>query len=117
MTHYLLSIYQPEGPIPAPEVLGPIMAELGAINAEMKAKGAWVFGNGLTAPDSATVVRASGGQLLMTDGPFAESKEYLGGFTIVGAEDLDEALGWAGRIAKATGLPIEVRAFQDRSPA
>ena len=114
MTQYLLGIYQPEGPIPEPEVLGRIMAELGAINEELKAKGSWIFGNGLTPQSSATVVRAAGDTVLMTDGPFAEAKEFLGGFTIISVEDLDEALHWAGRIARATRLPIEVRAFQTR---
>jgi len=113
MATYLLSVYQPEGPQPEPEVLDRIMADLQAINDDMRAAGAWVFSGGLDAPTTATVLRAQGGDVVMTDGPFAELKEYLGGFTILEAPDLDGALDWAGRIAKATTLPIEVRPFFD----
>jgi hypothetical protein len=112
MKQYLLSIYQPDGPVPAPEVLTRIVGELDALNAELKAAGAWVFSGGLHPPGSATVVRAKDGDVLMTDGPFTEGKEHLGGFTIVAAPDLDAALGWAGRIAAITTLPVEVRPFQ-----
>jgi hypothetical protein len=113
MKQYLLSVYQPDGPPPPPEVLEPIMAKLDALNAEMKQAGAWVFAGGLHPPSTATVVRASDDDLLVTDGPFTESKEHLGGFTIVRAPDLDAALEWGRRLAEATTLPIEVRPFQD----
>jgi hypothetical protein len=114
MPRYLLSVYQPDGPPPPPEDLERIDRDLTALNAELKAAGAWVFAGGLHPPATATVVRASGGgDLLITDGPFAEAKEHLGGFTIVDAPDLDAALAWAGRLASATTLPIEVRPFQD----
>jgi hypothetical protein len=113
MKQYLLSVYQPAGDPPPPEVLDGIMSELGAINQEMKAAGAWVFAGGLHDPSSATVVRVRDDEVLMTDGPFAEGKEHLGGITILAAPDLDAALAWAGRIARATTLPIEVRPFQD----
>jgi hypothetical protein len=109
---YLLSIYQPEGGTPEPEFLEQVMRELDAINAEMKAEGAWVFAGGLHAPDSATVLTLEEGAVQATDGPFAEGKEFLGGITIIEAPDLDAALGWAARIARATTLPIEVRPFQ-----
>ncbi|WP_328610007.1 YciI family protein [Amycolatopsis sp. NBC_00345] len=112
MKQYLLSVYQPDGPVPAAEVLAGIAGQLDALNAELKAAGAWVFSGGLHAPGSATVVRAKDGDVLMTDGPFAEGKEHLGGFTIVAAPDLDAALGWAGRMAAITTLPVEVRPFQ-----
>jgi hypothetical protein len=112
MKQYLLSVYQPDGPVPAAEVLAGIAGRLDALNTELKAAGAWVFSGGLHAPGSATVVRAKDGDVLMTDGPFAEGKEHLGGFTIVAAPDLDAALGWAGRIAAITTLPVEVRPFQ-----
>jgi len=112
---YLLSFYQPQGPIPPRAVLDPIMRELDAINRDMKAAGAWVFAGGLFPPSTSTVVRAKDEELLMTDGPFVEGKEYLGGVTIIDAPDLDAALGWAGRIARATRLPIEVRPFFERS--
>jgi hypothetical protein len=113
MTQYLLSVYQPDGPVPAPDVLSEIVAKLDKLNAEMRAAGAWVFSGGLCPPTTSTVVRESHGDLLMTDGPYAEGKEHLGGFTIVEASDLDAALDWARRLAEATTLPIEVRPFQD----
>ena len=113
MTRYLLSIYQPEGGAPPPEVLDKIMADLDALNAELKAAGAWVFAGGLHAPSTATVLRPRDGDVLTTDGPFAEGKEHLGGFTIISAPDLDAALEWGRRLALATTLPVEVRPFQD----
>jgi hypothetical protein len=115
MQQYLLSVYQPDGPIPPPEVLGKIMQDIDALNREMKAAGAWVFAGGLHSPSTATVVRLQDGDVLTTDGPFAEGKEHLGGFTIIRAPDLDAALEWGRKLARATTLPIEVRPFQDRA--
>jgi hypothetical protein len=115
MTQYLLSVYQPNGPAPAAEALDKIVADLDVLNEEMKAAGVWVFAAGLHPPSSATVVRERDGDVLMTDGPFAEGKEHLGGFTIIRAADLDAALAWAGKLARATTLPIEVRPFQDQA--
>ena len=115
MKQYLLSIYQPEGTPPSPEVLEKIMRDVGAVREEMKAAGAWVFSGGLNAPDTATVLRLDAGEVLMTDGPFAEGKEYLGGFTIIQAPDLDAALDWGGRLARVLPLPIEVRPFVDET--
>ena len=112
MAQYLLSVYQPVGPAPAPDVLEPIMRDVGALNREMKDAGVWVFGGGLHPTDTATVVRQQGTDVLVTDGPFAETKEHLGGFTVIEAADLDAALGWAGKLARATTLPIEVRPIQ-----
>jgi hypothetical protein len=117
MTQYLLSMFQPDGPVPAPEILAEIMARLDVVRSELEAAGAWVFAGGLCPPDTATVLRPAGGGLLTTDGPFAEGKEHLGGFTIITAPDLDVALGWARRYAEITGLPTEVRPFADRGPA
>jgi hypothetical protein len=116
MKQYLISMYQPEGEMPPPEFLAKVMAEIDVLRTEMKDAGAWVFGGGLNAPSTATVLRASGGEVLVTDGPFAEGKEYLGGFTIVNAADLDAALAWARRYVLITGLPIEVRPFWDELP-
>jgi hypothetical protein len=113
MTTYLLSIYQPEGGPPPPEVLDRIMSDLDALNEELKAAGAWVFAGGLHAPSTATVLRPRDGDVLTTDGPFAEGKEHIGGFTIIRAPDLDAALEWGRRLALATTLPVEVRPFQD----
>ncbi|GAA0565791.1 YciI family protein [Paractinoplanes ferrugineus] len=113
MRQYLLSIYQPDGPPPPPEVLGPIMEGLGKLNEEIRAAGAWVFAAGLHGPESATVIRDRGGEAVLTDGPFAEGKEVLGGFTIIQVEDLDAALSWGGRMAKILApLAVEVRPIQ-----
>jgi hypothetical protein len=112
MKHYLLSVYQPAGGTPDPEVLEGVMRNLEALNTEMKAAGAWVFAGGLHDPSTATVLRPSGEDVLTTDGPFAEGKEHIGGFTIVRAPDLDAALAWGRKLAQATTLPIEVRPFQ-----
>jgi len=109
MKQYLLSLIQPDGSPPPPDVLEPIMRNLDALNQEMQATGAWVFGGGLHPPSTATVVRHKDGDVLMTDGPFAEGKEHVGGFTIIRAPDLDAALEWAGKLARVTTLPIEVR--------
>jgi hypothetical protein len=109
---YLLSIYQPDGDPPPPEVLEPIMRNVDALNAEMKAAGAWVFGAGLHPPSTATVLRATDDDVLMTDGPYLEGKEHIGGFTIINASDLDAALEWGRRLARVLRpLTIEVRPF------
>ena len=113
MKRYLLSIYQPDGPSPAPAVLEPIMRDVRAVRAEMKAAGAWVFTAGLFPASTATVVRVRNGESLTTDGPFAEGKEHIGGFSIVKAPDLDAALEWGRKLAKATTLPVEVRPVHD----
>jgi hypothetical protein len=116
MKQYLLSIYQPEGEAPAPEVLEPIMRDLEAVHRELKAAGAWVFSGGLHSPSTATVVRLKDGDVLMTDGPFIEGKEHIGGFTIIKAPDLDAALEWGRKLARAVALlPVEVRPFQDEA--
>jgi len=115
MKNYLLSVYQPEGTPPPADVLEKIMAELGTLRDEMKAAGVWVFSGGLNAPSTATVLRLDRGDVLMTDGPFAEGKEYLGGFTIIRAPDLDSALDWGRRLARVVTLPIEVRPFADEA--
>lgn len=112
MAQYLLSVYQPDGDPPPPEILDKVMADLDAVNKEIQAAGAWVFTAGLHPASSATVVRAKDGELLLTDGPYAEGKEHVGGFTIIRAPDLDAALHWAGRLAEAITLPIEVRPLQ-----
>ncbi|HEX4359862.1 MAG TPA: YciI family protein [Pseudonocardia sp.] len=112
MTQYLLSIYQPDGTPPPPEVLEPIMRDLGTLNAELRAAGAWVFTGGLHPPSTATVVRAKDGEALLTDGPYVEGKEHIGGFTVIEAPDLDAALDWGRRFAQATTLPIEVRPME-----
>jgi len=116
MPQYLLSIYQPDGAPPPPEVLGPIMRDVGAIRDEMKSAGAWVFTAGLLPASSATVVRSKADKVLTTDGPFVEGKEHIGGFTIIRAPDLDAALEWGRKLARATTLPIEVRPMHEGQP-
>ncbi|MBJ8337912.1 MULTISPECIES: YciI family protein [Antrihabitans] len=111
MVQYLLSVYQPDGPTPDPAVLDEISRKLDVLNDEMRAAGSWVFAGGLHPAASATVVRHKESGPLITDGPYVEGKEHLGGFTIVDAPDLDAALSWATKLAAATTLPIEVRPF------
>ena len=81
MTHYLLSVYQPDGPIPAPDRMQKIMEDVEALNQEIRAAGAWVFAGGLQPPDTARVLRGADAEVLSTDGPYTEGKEHLGGFT------------------------------------
>ncbi|KOS56094.1 YciI family protein [Rhodococcus ruber] len=112
MTQYLLSIYQPDGDPPPAEILEPIMRDVEAVDAEMRAAGAWVFAGGLHPPSTATVLRLDGDEILTTDGPYLEGKEHIGGFTVVEAPDLDAALEWGRKLARAITLPIEVRPLQ-----
>ena len=116
MKQYLLSIYQPDGPIPAPEVLEGIMRNVNALRQEMKAAGAWVFTAGLHPPGTATVVRFKDREALTTDGPYIEGKEHIGGFTIIRTPDLDSALEWARKLSRASTLPIEVRPLNEHCP-
>ena len=113
MKQYLLSIIQPDGELPPPEVLEPIMRNVNDVRQQMQDAGAWVFSGGLHSPSSATVLRLQDGEVLTTDGPFAEGKEHIGGFTIIRAPDLDAALEWGRKLTRATTLPIEVRPFYD----
>ena len=115
MNQYVLSIYQPDGDPPPPEVLEKVMGDIGHLIREIKAAGAWVFNGGLYPPRVATVLRLQDGEVLATDGPFTESKEHIGGFIIIRAPDLDAALEWAGKAARAISLPIEVRPFREES--
>ena len=116
MKQYLLSIYQPDGPVPAPEVLEGIMRNVNAVRQEMKTANAWVFSAGLHPPTTATVVRLKDRETLTTDGPYVEGKEHVGGFTIIRAADLDSALQWGRKLARATTLPIEVRPLNEHCP-
>jgi hypothetical protein len=109
MPQYLLNVIQPDGEPPAPEILDPIIAAVEAVQDDMKAAGVWVFSAGLHPASAATVVRRNRGETLLTDGPYVEASEHIGGFTLIDAEDLDAALLWASKVADATTLPIEVR--------
>ncbi len=113
MTRYLLSIYQPDGPPPAPAIMAQVGADLHALNTELKSAGAWVFTGGLHNPAASTVVRRRERDFVITDGPYVEGKEHIGGFWIIDVPDLDVALAWAQKATRATTLPIEVRPFQD----
>lgn len=112
MKQYLLSVYQPDGDPPPRVELERIMNDVTAVREEMKTAGAWVFSEGLHPPSTATVVKVVDGRMLTTDGPYVEGKEHLGGFSIITAPDLDTALEWGRKLARATTLPIEVRPFQ-----
>lgn len=112
MARYLLSVIQPDGEPPAPEILGPIMERVQAFDRELQASGSWVFNDALHDAGASTVVRVKDGQALLTDGPYVEAKEHVGGLVIVDVPDLDAALAWARKAAEATTLPIEVRPFR-----
>ena len=112
MAHYLLSVVTPsDGEMPSEDEMNVIMGNVAKLQADMQEAGVWVFSGGLEAPDTATVLRRSGDDVLVTDGPFVELKEYVGGLTIIDAPDLDAALHWGRRSTEAVGLPIEVRPF------
>jgi hypothetical protein len=115
MKRYLLSVVEPVGPLPPPEFLAKVMRDVEVFRTEIKTAGAWVFNGALHPPSTATVVRMNDGEALITDGPFAEGKEHVGGFMIIEAPDLDAALAWAKKMAKAIPLPIEVRPFRDEA--
>jgi hypothetical protein len=114
MRRYLLSIWQPDGEPPPRDDLEAVMRDVNALVAETKAAGVWVFNGGLYPPTTATVLRYQDGEMLITDGPYAETKEHIGGFLIITAPDLDAALDWARKTARAIPtLAIEVRPFHD----
>ena len=116
MTRYLLSAHSVEGQVREPmteEQMRRSYGEVRALEAEMEAAGAFVLGGRLEGADRATVVRPTRGRVHFTDGPFVESKEHLGGFYIIDAEDLDAALVWAYRVAQLVDTPIEVRPFAE----
>ena len=114
MKQYLLSVCYPAGGSqPSPDVLQKIMRDVGAVQQEMKAANVWIFSGGLHSTDSATVLRHKNGDIIPTDGPFIESKEQIGGISIIRANDLDEAMNWARKLARATTTAIEVRPFME----
>ncbi len=116
MPRYLLSVHSVDGEAREPmtdaqmqQAWEPILA----LESEMHEAGAWVFSGRLHEADTATVVRASAGEVLITDGPFVEAREHIAGFYIIEAADLDAALGWAARVTTTISAPIEVRPFAD----
>ena len=115
MTQYMLSVHDTGvegGPYPTTEDMEKAFAQVDAFNTEVQEKGLWVFGGGLQPATTATVVRTDGGKVVTTDGPFAETKEQLGGFWIIEVDDLDAALAWAAKASVACMNPVEVRPFQ-----
>jgi len=114
MTQYLMAVYIDENaPPPAEEKLQQLYAQVDVFNQKLLEAGQMVFGGGLHPTSTATVVRAHEGDAVMTDGPFAEAKEVLGGFWVIEAPDLDAALALAKEASAACEGPIEVRPFQD----
>jgi hypothetical protein len=116
MARYLLSAHGVKGGVSAPmsdEEMQQMVGRVGMLEEEMKSAGALLLSGRLHDPATATVVRVSDGELLTTDGPFVESREYLGGFYVIEAADLDAALGWASKVTACIGKPIEVWPFMD----
>jgi hypothetical protein len=118
MTQYLLSVHSTEAGDAAAasmteEAVNALYAQVEVFNEELRTSGAWVFAGGLHPADTATVVSSVAGQVTMTDGPFVEAKEHLGGFWVIEAADLDVALALAARASAACAGPVEVRPFQD----
>ena len=112
MTRYALIVHQPDGPPPDDLDLDGVMRDVGALEQEMRDAGVWLFSGGLHDPSTATVVQLRQGELVMTDGPFTEGHEHIGGLTVIEVEDLDAALEWGRRSAQVIkGLAIEVRPF------
>jgi hypothetical protein len=113
MKQYLLAVHSVEGAPTRSDAENQIAyAQTDKINSELQAAGNWVFGGGLLPVDSATVVRVENGTTTLTDGPFAETKEQLGGFWVIQCEDLDQALAWAEKCAEACMEAVEVRPFE-----
>ena len=117
MAHYLLSVwhdgeYDLDVDVNSPDVQR-VDTQVKALNEELERTGAWVFGGGLKPTSSAAVIRPSGAGVSMTDGPYAETKEQMGGFWVIEAPDLDAALDWARKAAAACEGPVELRPLQD----
>jgi hypothetical protein len=119
MKQYLLSVYHPDvtESSPPPADIDEIMADVSAVNDELRGAGAWVFAGGLHPSTTATVLRLTGGEVMVTDGPFLEGKEHIGGIWVIKAPDLDAALGWGRKAARACRIPVEVRPFQEETEA
>jgi hypothetical protein len=117
MTQYMISVYHSDnGPALSPEAMAASIRDVDALNAEMEAAGVWVFAGGLHNDSTATAIRVKDGAVVTTDGPYAETKERIGGFWVIEADDLDAALAWGRKATVACAAPIEVRPFQDQPP-
>jgi hypothetical protein len=118
MKQYLLSVWLVDGaPAPSEDETNQAYGDVDTFNAELKASGSWVFAGGLHPVETATTVQVKNGEVITTDGPFAESKEHLGGFWVIKSEDLDAALALARRATVACKAPVEVRPFEDETEA
>ena len=115
MKQYLLSVYHPDSDRPAPDVAERIFRDVAALNAELRSAGAWVFAAGLFPSSTATVIQVRDGGILVTDGPFLEGKEHIGGFWVIKAADLDAALEWGKKATRACAVPVEVRPLQEEA--
>ena len=113
MSEYMLSVHHTGGyPEVSPEDMQAQFAAVDAFNKEVTEAGIWVFAGGLMPRDTATLVDNTGAETVLVDGPYAETKEVLGGFWVITANNLDEALSWASKASKACANPVEVRPFQ-----
>ena len=111
MPHYLVAVQHPENYDPSLEGEA-MIRDIGALNQEMDAAGARFFAGGLESPSHAKALRKhSDGNVSITDGPYLEAKEYIGGFWILDCADMDEALEWGRKAVVACRVPVEVRAF------
>jgi len=118
MPQYLVSVWFVDGaPEPSEEEMTQSGKDVDALNDELKKSASWVFAGGLPPADTATVVQVKGSDVVTTDGPFAESKEHLGGFWVIRADDLDAALAIGRRATVACRAPVEVRPFHDEPEA
>lgn len=115
MKQYLLGIYHADGPPPPSVGIDQLARDVDAVNSQMQAAGAWVFAGGLHPSTTATVLRPGDGDPLVTDGPYLEGKEHIGGLWIIKAADLDAALAWGRKAAAACRMPVEVRPFQEET--
>lgn len=118
MKQYMLAVHGVDGAeAPPADDVQEMYADVDKVNQELQAAGVWVFAGGLLPVETATVVRVDAGKVTTTDGPFADTKEHLGGFWVIRARDLDEALGWAEKCSAACRGPVEVRPFEDMPDA
>ena len=114
MKQYLLTVHHDyTAPQPPEDQVQQMYGDVERVNEQLRGAGVWVFAGGLQSPESATVVNGQGGTTTMTDGPYAETKESIGGFWVLACGDLDEALAWGEKCSVACGAPIEVRPFED----
>ena len=118
MPMYMLSVHHSPDAMPpsTEEEMQKVFKQVDAFNTEVQAAGAWVFAGGLFPSSTATVVRVDRGDILITDGPFIEGKEHVGGFWVIKAPDLDSALEWSRKATRACAAAVEVRPFQDEAP-